>query len=174
MYHYAYEKFSPITMQRIWDIINSAKPEDWWRENNLVEWRISLPHDIFSEDPKTNAIVQEFVKPGRLYVQRLEPKTSYFWHRDYARDTSITMGMNVFEKSFTLFGGPMQYKHIHDLEPLYYEPDTAYLIAGNKLHCGINLSDEMRYLLSVSISQPATMESMIEWLKEKFPEDDNV
>jgi len=169
MYYYEYETLSQNTMKKLWDIINNASPEDWWREANHVEWKLSVPYDTFVEDPKTQALITKFVEPTRLYIQRLEPKTCYNWHIDYARYTSITMGMNVFEDSMTLFGGPREYGHIPNLDPLYYTPDSVYLIDGSLLHCGLNLSNQTRYLLSLSLTPPTTMQIAIGFLKEQFP-----
>ena len=168
MFYYDYETICQSTMQKIWNIINNSKSSDWWRENPTVEWKISLPYDIFEDDPKSKRLVQEFVEPNRLYIQKLEPKTSYFWHIDYARYTSITMGLNEFENSYTLFGGPREGNHIPNLDPLRYKPNHAYLTDGSKLHCGVNLSNQTRYLLSVSLTKPANLKSTIEFLKTNF------
>lgn len=168
MFYFDYETIGNQTMERIWNIINSASPSDWWRENNYVEWRISLPYDIFDHEKISGALIKNFVEPRRLYIQRLEPKTSYNWHADYARFTSITMGLNVFEKSYTVFSEPREYNHFCNLDVLYYRPNHAYLIDGTKLHTGFNLSDETRYLLSVSLSKPATLQSTIKFIRENL------
>ena len=90
MFYYSYEIICESTIKKIWNIVDNASSSDWWRENNYVEWRVSLPHNIFEDDNISNRLVQEFVEPSRLYVQRLEPKTCYNWHADYNRFTSIT------------------------------------------------------------------------------------
>lgn len=167
MFWYLYETISKNTIERIWQIVNEASPEDWWRENRNVEWRVSLPHDIFSEDPKTNLLVQNFVQPDRLYVQKLEPKASYGWHTDYARDTSITMCLNELEKSFTVWAAKKTQEnpnHYFNVQPLYYIENGAYLIDGSEPHTGFNFSNNTRYLVSVSLTRPMNLAKAIEFL----------
>ena len=78
------------------------------------------------------------------------------------------MCLNVFDKSYTIWGDPRLQNHIHNLYVLYYKPNHAYLIDGSKLHTGFNLSDETRYLLSVSLTKPATLSSTLEFIQKTF------
>ncbi len=171
MFFYPFETIQQTTMTKIWNIVNTAKPEDWWRENNKVEWRLSLPYDTFVDDPKSNCLIQRFVSPHRLYVQRLEPRTSYNWHLDYARTVSICMCLNELKDSFTLFANKQTDNdpfHWFNLEPLYYEENTVYLIDGQLPHTGINLSYNTRYLVSISLNGYVTLSSIIKYLNQKF------
>jgi hypothetical protein len=167
MFYYLYEFASEKTIQRIWDIINNAKPEDWWREKMGVEWRLSLPHNIFENDYKTNILIQKFVEPHRLYVQRLEAHTSYDWHTDYARDTSITLCLNELIRSMTIFSEHKSIKsptHWPNIMPLRYQKNGLYLIDGSKPHTGINFSDNIRYLVSVSLSRRMNLGKAVRYL----------
>jgi hypothetical protein len=168
MLFYEYENCSNETISKLWDLINNSNPEDWWRENNTVEYRINLTADVFDGNPKTQALINEFVQPHRMFIQRLEPRTSYNWHIDYARNASLTLCLNQTENSQTLFAERREVNHFYDIKPLYYKPNTMYLFNGSKWHCGINYSDETRYLISVSLTRPATIDSAIDFLNQNF------
>jgi hypothetical protein len=170
MYYKNLEVCSDETINSLWQLINNAKTDDWWRISNKVEWRISISPDIFAKDIQTKTLLDEFVEVDRCYIQRLEPNTCYNWHTDYARDTSLTMCLNVYDKSFTVFGQPAQGYHIRDMHPLYYKKNTMYLIDGTMPHCGMNFSNETRYLVSMSLSIPTTFIKTLVFLKGKFPE----
>jgi len=168
MYYKEIEVCSDETISNLWQLINNAKTDDWWRISTKVEWRISISPDLFASDIHTKAIIDEFVTPDRCYIQRLEPNSCYNWHTDYARDTSLTMCLNVYDKSFTIFGQPAQGYHIRDMHPLYYKKNTMYLIDGTMPHCGLNFSNETRYLVSMSLSNPMTFIKALGFLKAKF------
>jgi hypothetical protein len=168
MYYKDLEVCSDETINSLWQAINNAKTDDWWRVSVKHEWRISISPDIFANDAITKAVMDEFVEPDRCYIQRLEPNTCYNWHTDYNRFTSLTMCLNVYDKSFSVFGQPAQGFHIRDMHPLYYKKNTMYLIDGTKPHCGLNFSNETRYLVSMSVSAPATFIKTLGFLKDKF------
>jgi hypothetical protein len=164
MYFTEIESCSTTTMQKLWDVINNASDNDWWRKEIKHEWRLSITPDIFDTCPKTKAILNKFVEPHRLYIQRLEPHTCYNWHIDYNRNTSLTLCMNVFENSFSIFGAPKVGFHIPDIVPLHYKPNMMYLIDGSQLHTGLNFSDETRYLVSMSVTRPTNMKMVLFYL----------
>lgn len=170
MYYLKLETCTDNTISQLWDILNNAKPDDWWRENNFVEWRVNASPSIFANDIQTKYILDTCVESRRCYIQRLEPNSCFNWHTDYNRDASLTMCLNVYDRSYTLFGQEVQGTHIRDLHPLYYQKNTMYLIDGTKPHCGINLSTETRYLVSMSLTRPYTLPVVLRSLKEKFPE----
>ena len=163
-----YEICTDETISKLWSLINNSKPEDWWRENSLVEWRINIPPGTFNNDIKTSALINNFVEPSRMIIQRLEPRTSYNWHIDYARNSSLSVCLNQNENSLTLFSERKENNHYCELRPLYYKPNTMYLFNGSKWHCGINYSDETRYLVSISLSRPASIEDAANFLKQNF------
>ena len=174
MYYLDYETLKETTISKLWDAVNNASDSDWHRDRADVEWRICIPKSIFAEDPKTSALIEKFVNPNRVFIQRLEAKTSYAWHIDYPRKASLSVCLNCFDNSYTLFGeksnkslGP---NHIPNLDPLFYTPRSMYLFSGNKWHTGINLSDETRYLISITLTEPTSINDAIEFLKTQFPE----
>lgn len=166
MLFYEYETCTDNTISKLWDLINNAKSEDWWRENNSVEYRINITPNVFEGNPKTQALINEFVLPHRMFIQRLEPRTSYNWHTDYARNASLTLCLNQTENSLTLFAERREVNHFCELRPLYYKPNTMYLFNGSRWHCGINYSDETRYLISISLTQPATIDTAINFISK--------
>ena len=165
-----YETCPDETISKLWALINNSRPEDWWRENETVEWRIRIPPETFDGNPKTNALINKFVESSRMYIQRLEPRTSYNWHLDYIRNASLTLCLNQHSNSLTLFAERKEVNHFCELRPLYYKPNTMYLFNGSKWHCGINYSDETRYLISVSLTRPATIDDASNFLKQNFSE----
>ena len=165
-----YETCTNETISKLWTLINNSKPEDWWRENEAVEWRIRIPVVTFNGNPKTEALINKFVDPSRMYIQRLEPRTSYNWHLDYSRNASLTLCLNQFENSFTLFSEERSINHFRELRPLYYKPNSMYLFSGSNWHCGINYSNETRYLISVSLTRPTTIDDALNFLKQNFSE----
>lgn len=169
MYYTEIETCSDETIKQLWDSLSNAKVDDWWRENNNVEWRINVSPDAFKTDVQTKYILDTFVESQRCYIQRLEPNSCFNWHIDYNRDASLTMCLNVYDKSFTLFGQETQGNHIRDMHPLYYKTNTMYLIDGSKPHCGLNFSTETRYLVSMSLTRPYTLPVVLTLLKQKFP-----
>jgi hypothetical protein len=170
MYYKEIETCSDETIKNLWNALNNAKADDWWRENNNVEWRISITPDMFINDPQTTHVLNKFVEPRRCYIQRLESNTCYNWHSDYDRDCSLTMCLNVYDKSYTLFAQPPQGNHIRDMHPLNYNTNAMYLIDGSKPHCGFNFSNETRYLVSISVTKPYTLPIVLTSLKNQFPD----
>lgn len=77
------------------------------------------------------------------------------------------LGMNVFKESFTLFKKSSYLNHFN-IDILYYKPNYAYIVDVSKVHCGVNLSNETRYLLSVSLTRPVTVESTVEYINKNF------
>jgi hypothetical protein len=163
-----YEICNEETISKLWNLINNSTPQDWWRESDLVEWRISIPPDTFDKDIKTTALINKFVAPNRMFIQRLEPRTSYNWHMDYERNSSLTMCLNQFDSSLTLFSENRENQHFCELKPLYYKPSTMYLFNGSEWHCGINYSNEIRYLVSISMTRPTTIVDAQNFLKNTF------
>jgi hypothetical protein len=161
-----YETCTEETINKLWALINNSRPEDWWRENKSVEWRIRIPPETFKGNLKTEALIDKFVEPPRMYIQRLEPRTSYNWHQDYARNASISISLNQFNNSLTLFAERREVNHFCEISPLYYKFGTMYLFNGSKWHCGINYSEETRYLISVSLTRPATIDNALDFLKK--------
>ena len=163
-----YEICTEETISRLWTLINNSKPEDWWRESQTVEWRIRIPPSTFNGNSKTEALITKFVEPPRMYIQRLEPRTSYNWHLDYNRYASLSVCLNQTENSLTLFAERKEANHFCEIRPLYYKPNTMYLFNGSKWHCGINYSDETRYLISISLTRPTTIDAAENFLKQNF------
>jgi hypothetical protein len=54
------------------------------------------------------------------------------------------------------------------MHPLYYKKNTMYLIDGTMPHCGLNFSNDTRYLVSMSLSNPMTFIKALGFLKAKF------
>jgi hypothetical protein len=166
MLFYEYEICTDNTISKLWELINNSKPDDWWRENNSVEYRINITPNVFEDNPKTQALINEFVLPHRMFIQRLEPRTSYNWHIDYARNASLTLCLNQTENSLTLFAERKEVNHFCELRPLYYKPNTMYLFNGSQWHCGINYSDETRYLISISLTKPTTIDNALNFISK--------
>jgi len=176
MYFKEFETLTQQTMDSLWSMLNDASPDDWYRIVNHVEWALRIPASIFNDNPKTKMLIDNFVEPERLYIQRLEPNTSYHWHRDYDRNASMSVLLNCFDNSYTLFGdknnkslGP---GHIPNIKPLKYKPNSMYLFNGSEWHTGFNFSNEMRYLVSISFTRPFTMNDAIKFLDSNFPSAD--
>lgn len=170
MYYLKMEICSDETVNKLWEFINNAKTDDWWRDDGNLEWRLRIPSEIFDNTIQIKWILSKFVGPYRCYVQRLEPNTCYNWHTDSNRNASLSMCLNVYDKSFTVFGQPAQGYHIRDMHPLYYNKNTMYLVDGAKPHCGLNFSNETRYLVSISITRPITFAIMFKLLRQQFPD----
>jgi hypothetical protein len=167
MLFYEYEICTNETISKLWEVINNTTPDQWTRPpDNKIEYRIRITADVFNGNPKTQALIKKFVEPHRLFIQRLEPRTSYNWHLDWARNASLTLCLNQTETSLTLFAERKEENHFCELRPLYYKSNTMYLFNGSRWHCGINYSDETRYLISISLTRPATIDSAIDFLNQ--------
>lgn len=164
MISFPVEVCKPETRALLLSKARSAAPSDWWRENATVEWRIRTCPEDFAGNPVVEAVLQEFVNPQRMYIQRLGPQTSYMWHSDYVRDASLNMGLNAFGDSYTLYG-EREDSHYKNLTPLRYQPDTLYCCNGAHPHCGINFTDEVRYLVSISVDRPARVEDVLAFVE---------
>jgi hypothetical protein len=173
MYFKEFEILTQPTMDSLWSVVNNASPTDWYRVVSHLEWTLRIPASIFDDNPRTKMLIDNFVEPDRLYIQRLEPNTSYYWHRDYDRNVAMTLGLNCFSDSYTLFGERLNFSlgpgHIPNIKPLKYNPNTMYLFNSAMWHTGINLSNEMRYLVSISFTKPFSMNDAIKFLDEHPP-----
>lgn len=173
MYFKEFETLTQPTIDSLWSMIHNASPDDWYRVVSHIEWTLRIPASIFNDNPKTKMLIDNFVEPERLYIQRLEPNTSYHWHRDYDRDASMSVLLNCFDNSYTLFGdknnkslGP---GHIPNIKLLNYKPNAMYLFNGTEWHTGFNFTNEMRYLISISFTRPFSMNDAIKFLDSHFP-----
>lgn len=160
---HALELISPSLADSLYKRAANAAESDWWREKNTVQWRISLESDTFKDYPLTQEIIDRFGDGERIFIQRLEAKTNYVWHVDYLRDAALNIGLNVFEQSLTMYGR-LERSNFKELDPLYYAPRTVYLIDTSKPHCGLNFSDEDRYLVSISVVRPHTFRDVLQFV----------
>ncbi len=161
------DRCSDAVTQSLLRAVADAKETDWGG-SLTVQRRIAVPKGAFDSCPKIAFVIDKFVKPHRMYIQRLAPHTFYNWHKDDQRTAALVMALNITPDSYTLFGEDPVDTFISSLEKLDYEANTMYVMNAARLHGGVNLTNDFRYLVNLSISAPFHMPAVLKSLSEKF------
>ena len=120
-----------------------ADDEDWMPYYNFQALPIDFAFLSISSTLRNLRRKREF----RGGVIRVEPNTSYMWHVDTDRHTSINMLLADGGDSRCLFA-PHGIDIVTPIIELKYEPDTLYAFNTKMLHTVLNFS-KPRYMFSV-------------------------
>lgn len=101
------------------------------------------------------------------YYVRFNPMSLYDWHTDIQRQCGINFLIQPVSNALTLFRYAELSNHtlMYHLDQLQYVPRMPVLFNTTVEHCVINLSNETRYILSVTFKRTITIYHVREFLK---------
>jgi hypothetical protein len=129
-------------------------PEELWRKTAGESASLAVPPSTFKDCPVVQRLLDKYGDVNRMHIQKLPPRSFYFWHRDDARNVGINLQLSGFPDAFTACGKfePLKRQYV-SVRHLRYEPCKLYLLNVSGPHCGSNDTDEVRFLVSMSLAR---------------------
>jgi len=91
---------------------------------------------------------------SRIVILSMPPFSTYNWHTDDHRSSTVNLLINNHQNSLCLFGEPIDDNRSNFIE-LRYEPNTFYLFNTKKKHMIVN-NGQRRYTMSLQFKSRLT------------------
>ena len=128
-------------------------------KNKFNRWISSKSaYSTFEETKFCKDLEAQFGQVVSHYA-KFDPRSLYDWHTDSQRQCSINVLIRPVVNALTLFKyAEMTKEHslIYHLDECEYVPRVPVLFNSSVHHCVINLSNETRYLLTISFERTVT------------------
>lgn len=144
--------------------VAESSEDDW--KNHLQMTLLTLPLELFKDEPELLEIIDRFGAQNRLAVYKTTANSSYHWHKDATRHACLNVLLDGYD-SLCLFSQAPVNGMMYELEKLDYVENKVFLLDVSKLHTVINFNNE-RHLLSIGIPRPTTYGVVKAFVEEKF------